>query len=147
MEVMFNEAKRVLNTGGLMIITEVLPSTLRESLWYCQLNASLCERVCKLFPSIKQYLSMFDKYKFQCVTKLNILGSELLTLYKDPSGPLDEEWRKSDSMYGMATEQEISDIEEYVKQMIEDKTISQYIKIHDRTLEIGFLTLLVCRSL
>ena len=146
MEVMFADAKRVLLPKGIMIITEVLPSTIRKGIWYSQLSLSLCERFCKLFPTTEQYIEMFEKYAFNCVTKFNALGTELVENHKDPEGPLKKDWRKGVSLFSFATEKEIHDIEQFVQEMNNDGTIFKYIKEHDRTLEMGFLTVFVCIS-
>ena len=146
MEKMFLEAQRVLNTNGIMIITEVLPSTIRDAIWYSKLSKSLCERYCKLFPTVDQYLNMFEKHAFKCVAKFNILGIDNYANYTDPYGPLKKEWRKGVSLFAVATEQEICDIEEYVRGMIEDGTMTKFVKEHERTLETGLLTIFLCVS-
>lgn len=144
MENIFAETKRVLRPKGIMIITEVQPSIIREVIWYSQLNKSLCERYCKLFPSPKQFLTMFGRQGFNCVSKLNVLGADIFKDYFDLEGPLKSEWRRGVSFFGFATEDEIRDIEQTVQKMIEDRTLEQYVKEHDRTLEFGFLTIFAC---
>ena len=146
MEVMFAEAKRVLHPKGIMIITEVLPATIRRNVWYCQLSQSLSDRYCKLFPTTEQYIEMFEKYAFNCVTKFNALGTELVKYYDDPEGPLKKDWRKGVSFFAFATEKEIYDIEQFVQEMNNDGTIFKYIKEHDKTSEMGLLTVFVCIS-
>ena len=144
MEEMFKEAKRVLLPKGIMIITEVLPSTIKEAIWYCQLSQTLCDRFSKLFPSMKQYLDMFDKYGFECASKLSVLGRDLQDSHYDPEGPLKREWRNGISVFAFATEQEIDEIEQIVRKMNDNGTITDYIKEHDRLYQMGFLTILVC---
>ena len=146
-EEMLGEARRVLVPKGIMIITEVLPSAVKEAIWYCQLSDSLCDRFSKLFPSVKQYLSMFDKYSFKCIAKFNCLGRDLQEKYYDPGGPLKEEWRNGVSLFAFATEQEIEEIKLYVQKINENETILEFMKKHDRLLEMGLLTILVSVSL
>ena len=146
-EEMLGETRRVLGPGGIMIIAEVLPTAVKEAIWYCQLSDSLCERFSKLYPSVKQYLNMFNKYSFKCIAKFNCLGHELQEKYYDPEGPLKEEWRSGSSLFAFATEQEIEEIKLHVQKMKENGTIMEYMMKHDRSLETGLLTILVCISL
>lgn len=146
MEAVFRETKRILRPKGIMVVIEVLPST-RHAVWYTKLHEALCDRYCKMFPTVSQYLPMFDKCGFHCPTKFNILGTELLKDYFDPEGPLKKEWRKATSLYGYATEQEIQEIELFAREMQNKGTLYQFMKENDRTLEIGLLTVLLCVSI
>ena len=143
---MFREAKRVLRHNGVMIVAESTPPLIKEANWFAQLNLPSCERYCKLYPSVKQYLAMYEKTGFKCVAKLNLLGSDLMPNYYDPQGPLKEEWRSGVSLYAVTTQEEINEIEQKLKGMIKNGTVEQFIKEHDRTLEIGFSNLTVCVS-
>ena len=145
MEETLREAKRVLRHNGVMIIAETLPSLVREANWFTQLHPALCERYSKRFPSMKENLAMLDRSGFQCVTKLNTLGgNQLMRDYYDAEGPLKKEWRNTVSFFAIAKEEEIRDIENSVRKMIEKGTIQQFIKEHDRALELGFTTILAC---
>ena len=141
-----NEAKRVMASNGILFITEVLPSTIRDALWYSQLNQELCDRYCKHFPTVSQYLNMLETAAYKCVSKFNILGIDNYDNYIDPEGPLKKEWRKGVSFFTVATEDEINDIENKVREMNEAGTIAHYIKEHERIFEIGLLTILTCVS-
>lgn len=147
MEVMFREAKRVLHCNGVMMICGSLPVVVKEAVWFSQLNHALCERVCKILPSMEQYMAMLQKTGFKVVTKLNLLGSELSKNYYDPKGPLKQEWRNGDSLFGFATKQEILDIEQKVREMNDNGTMQDFIKQHDRTEEIGTVTIIACTAL
>ena len=141
------EAKRVLRQNGVMIIADALPYSLREASWIGQLDTKLMERFSKLFPSVTQYKEMLEKNGFQMVSKLNILGSELVKNYFDPEGPLKKEWRNGLSVFGLATEKEILNIEQRVRKMNEDGTMVQFMKEHDKVSQIGTLAILACVSL
>ena len=127
-----------------MFIIAVLPSSFKESIWYSQLNHSLTDRFCKRFPSAEQYLAMFEKYGFNCVSKSNILGFDSLDNYTDPDGPLKEEWRNGASYFALATEQELNDIKLFVQSEKDKGTMTKFIKEHDRSLEMGSLTIFTC---
>ena len=141
----FTDARRVLRPEGVMVITEVLPSTIRNAIWYTRLNQRLCDKYCSMFPSMNQYFEMLNQ-SFKCLSKQSILGTNNRESYTNPEGPLHGDWRKVNgiSFFAMATEEEIRRMEGQVRQLIADGKMVQFIKDHDKTLEIGFLTVLVC---
>ena len=141
---MFNEAKRVTAQGGVLFVIEILPSTIKNALWYSQLNKELIDRYCKYFPNVGQYLKMLETVEYNCVSKFNTLGLDSYRNYIDPEGPLRKDWRKGVSLFAAATEEEIKDIENKVRDMNEAGTIAQYIKEHEKIFEIGLLTILTC---
>ena len=141
------EAKRVLRPKGVMILVVTLPAQIREAIWFCQLNSSLCERYSKRFPTLEQYMTMFEKCGFRCKTKLSVLGNDMYENYYDPQGPLKTTWRNIESMFGLATDKEIRDIEDSVRKMNENGKMLQFIKEHDRSSELGVFTLLACTAL
>ena len=146
----FREAKRVLCQNGNMVITEVTPIMIRKSYWYCQLgrlNNPLLDRFCKRLPTVDEYLKMFAAHDFNCVSKLNILSSGFHENYFDPEGPLKKEWREGISFFSFATEEEIRDIEQFTRELIENVKIEQFIEEHDKQYEIGNLMILACISL
>ena len=145
MEEIFRETKRVLRPKGVMAIITCLP-TGRDAIWYMKLHEKLLDRHCKLFPTVKQFLRMFNKCGFECQTKLNFLGADLWKNYLDPEGPLKKEWRLGDSLFGYATNEEIKEIEDYVRTMKENGTLEKFVEENDKTLEIGVLTLIVCTT-
>ena len=130
-----------------MIICECLPVAVREAIWFSQLNHALCERVCKILPSMQQYVAMFQNTGFNVLTKLNLLGSGLFKNYYDPKGPLKQEWRDGTSLFGFATKQENLDIEQKVREMNDNGTMQDFIKEHDRTEEIGTVTIIACTAM
>ena len=147
MEQTLQEAKRVLRPNGIMIIGDGLPWSLRHASWIAQLDTSLTERYSKLFPSVEQYDKMFEKCHFKLVSKLSILGSELIKNYYDPEGPLKKEWRDGMSIFGLATDMELRGIEEKVGNMIKEGTMEQFMNDNDKSSQIGFLTILTCISM
>ena len=146
MERTLQEANRVLRPNGIMIIGDGLPWSLRNASWIAQLDTSLTERYSKLFPSVEQYNAMFKKCNFKVVSKLSILGSELIKNYYDPEGPLKKEWRDGMSIFGLATDMELRGIEEKVGNMIKEGTMEQFMNDNDKSSQIGFLTILTCIS-
>ena len=140
------EAKRVLHPNGIMFIGNVLPYSMKQASWIAQLDTSLTERYSLRFPSVEQYHTMVEKCHFKVISKLSILGSEMVKTYYDPEGPLKKEWRDGMSLFGLATDSEIRGIEEKVRKMNKEGTMEQFMKDNDKSSQIGFLTILTCLS-
>ena len=149
MEQTLQETRRVLRRGGLMIITGVTPIMIRKSYWYCQLgwkNEALIGRFCKRFPTMEEYLKMIAAHDFNCVTKLNFLSAGIHEHYLDLEGPLKKEWREGISFFSFATPDEIQDIEQFIRELIENGKMEEFVREHDKQYEIGNLFLLACKS-
>lgn len=140
------EAKRVLRPGGLLVVGEFLQTTIQESIWYMQLSESLLGRFSKRFLTSKQILTMLENAGFNCRSKFNILGSDFIKHYWDPIGPLRDEWWKAYAagLLAMITKEEMEAVKNMVKEKNENGTMDQYMKEHDRTLEIGCVSIFVC---
>ena len=143
LEDVFNETKRTLSSRGVMVILTCLP-TGKDCVWYGKLHEGLFDRHVKLFPTIRQYFSILTKCGFEMRTKLNILGADLIKEYFDAEGPLRESWRKGDSVFGYASEDEIKDIEKFVRKMKENGTLEMFMRRHDKALDVGLITLSLC---
>ena len=149
MEHAFRETKRVLRRGGMMIITGVTPIMLRKSYWYCQLGRqkeALLDRFCKRLPTTDGYLKMFAAHDFNCVSKFNILSTGI-RVHDDLEGPLKRGWREGVSFFSFATEEEIQDIEQFTRELIENGKMEQFVQEHDKQYEIGGLFVFACISL
>ena len=99
---------------------------------------------------VQQYLSLFHKNNFKCVSALNLLtaaGDNLCDNYFDPESPLIAEWRKATGLFEIATDQEIKEIEEFLLDRKQKGTLEKFMKYHDHTQERGHETLFVCIAL
>ena len=70
----------MLRPSGMIVITTSLPSTMKDAVWFMQLHKNSTERFCKLFPTVNQYMSMFDNCGFKLVSKLNLLSTALMNV-------------------------------------------------------------------
>ena len=110
LEQTLEDAHRILRHKGMLIISTVLSTTVRESIWFLQMQSEIKEKLAKPHLSVNQYIDMFDKYGFQCITVMNLLtalGANIYPNYLDPESILDEDWRQASSMFGIATDAEI----------------------------------------
>ena len=139
------EAKRVLRPGGVLVIGEMLKSTIRESIWFMHLNEDLTARFSERFFTAEHILKMIEKAGFSCRTKLNVLGSDMFKNYWDPTGPLKDEWWKVSArgIYVMAKPEEIEAIKKFVQEKNDNGTMLEYMKQTDRTLERGSISFFI----
>ena len=147
-EATFREARRILRPNGTFIVAAAIPPQISQGIWFCQLSETLCERYANRFPTLEHYLAMLERSGFKCMTKLSVLGHDLYddTMYSDPEGPLKEEWRKGDSVFGLATEQELKNIKDTVREMNNNGKMREFMKEHDKTSELGTIIVLACTA-
>ena len=67
--------------------------------------------------------------------------------FMNPEGPLNEKWRKATSMFEVAGQEKEKEMIQIVLDMKEKGTLNQFVTDHDRTSEIGKMTLFVCISI
>lgn len=149
LEQVLKEVKRILRPNGVLVIGTVLTSNIRDNYWFIQLHSGIQEKLAKTFLSIDQYLALFAKHGFQCVSSLNLLNvaeSVVYPRYWDPEAPLDVTWRAGTNMFGIASDQEVKEMEECLTDLKRKGTLGQFISDHDHSKERGNLTLLVCIS-
>ena len=135
LEEVFLKAKRTLRYKGIMLLLTCLP-TVRNYVWYDMFHGGLLERHVKLFPSIEH---MFTKCGFEIRTKLNILSADLGKDYHDAE---DESWRKGDSVFGYASQEDIREIGDCVQKMKENGTLKEFVRADDKALDVGLITLI-----
>ena len=98
---------------------------------------------------IKQYLDVFVKYGFQCVSAINILPtptSPMVSDYWNPECPLNEEWRSATNFFEVPGHDNVKEMLSIANAMKERGTLKQFMIEHDHTLERGSYTLFVCIS-
>ena len=114
-----------------------------------QIHPEISEILYRIFPSLNQHMALFTKHSYKCVAALNMLlprtpGCD--NAYFNPEGPLDEDWRIATSMFQIAGPEKEKEMIQMVLDMKEKGTLKQFVVDHDRTSEMGVMTLLVCIS-
>ena len=133
-EELFRRTKRVLHPKGLMVIVTALTSA-KEVVWYTKPH----QGDMKIAPSMTQFICMLNESGFKCFTKLNLLGCETLKDFYDGEVSLREDWRKSLSLFDMASDEEIREIESYVQELKDRGKLKEFVKRNDETLDVGIL--------
>ncbi|XP_052788418.1 demethylmenaquinone methyltransferase-like isoform X1 [Mya arenaria] len=140
------EAKRVLNSiNGCLVITTSLPSQMVNCLWTYEMVPSLFDRYNKKFISVEQWPIVFAKGGFECVQRVNVLGTKftLFNSYYNFEGPLDPEWRKGTSWWAIATEEELATVRAKILDLKAKGELEKWCTEHDRVSTSGLLTLMV----
>lgn len=149
LEQTLTDAKRILRQRGVLILSTVLSTTVRESIWYLQCQSEIKEKLAKTHLSVHQYMNMFDKHGFQCETAINLLtaaGANIYLNHSDPESILDEDWRQASSMFGIATDAETEEIISAIYDKKENGTLEEFVRENDHTNKRGFVTLFACMS-
>lgn len=142
------ETKRILRRQGVMVISTIQPS-IYKSIWYTQIFPALAERQMKTALSTGEFLTIFEKCGFKCVAGLNLLSKATPTLVKnyfDFEGPFQREWLIGAHMYALAEKEEKVTMEELLLDWKRKGLLKKFMDDHDRTSELGFLTVFVCVS-
>ena len=127
-----------------------MPPIFREAIWFVQVHSDISEKLAKTYPSVKQYMALFNKHGFRCVSALNLLSTgapHFNDIYLNPEGPLNEDWRTATSMFQIAGPEKEKEIMNRVLDMKEKDNLTQFMNAHDRTSDIGMMTLFVCISI
>ena len=140
------ETKRILRPNGNLFILCALSSTIKETSWILQLHSGYTERLARRFMSIEQYQTMFSICGFRFISALNLLNIQsqiFLPDYWDIEGPLKEGWRKATVLFDIATDKEINEIEDTVKELRNNGSLEEFVKLKDHSSERRIMTLLV----
>ena len=146
METVLHNTKKILKPKGVLVILTALPNQIRESLWYTQLHQPIANKLAKYFSSTSDFLNLFAKCGFECVSAMNLLFSEKVNHF-DPTGPLRKDWLLGSCVFASADEQEKKELDQNIAKLNEQGLLESFMNEHDRTLEMGFSTLFICVSI
>ncbi|XP_045196957.2 ubiquinone/menaquinone biosynthesis C-methyltransferase UbiE-like [Mercenaria mercenaria] len=142
------ESRRVLLPNGVVVVSTMLPSAFSKVMWFSQINEKLTERFIEnILPSAEQFEKMFKDAGIRCIQKMNILGSDIYKSYYDIDGPLDEAWRRTSSYWTFATDGELDEVVQKVKDLKEKGQLENWVKKHDHSDTSGILTIYICKPL
>ena len=147
MEKALLETRRALRPNGVLLISTILPTTIKDALWFAQVHHGYRDKLASNTPLVTEYMEKFDKTGFQGVAAMNLLPSDSPTFirnYLDSEGPLKEDWRKGTSMFEFVDHDVLKEMEKTFNEMKEKGTLEQFMKDHDRTGSVGMVTMFVC---
>jgi ubiquinone/menaquinone biosynthesis C-methylase UbiE len=142
------ECRRVLRERGVLITITCTPAQVLDAAWYCALLPSrILDQSIERHGTVVQQVNEAEEVGFKLLSRVvpvdEILHGEA---YFDKKGPLDSEWRAADSIFSLATEDEIAEIEATLRSRIEDGSLDQWFEEREeRRRSVGQVTVSVYR--
>ena len=126
---MMQEAYRVLQPQGVLVINTCSHKQLMDGFWWADLIPAAMNRVAKRFPPLETISSMLEAVGFRFGGKIVAIDGVLQgDNYLDPEGPLKKAYRDGDSTWSLATEEELSAGLDRVRHMNANGEMQQYLK-------------------
>ncbi len=142
-----NEAYRVLRPGGVVVVNYCSHRQLRQGFWYYHLIPEATEKVlarCAPSGRIGEILTDVGFQRHDRVVSLDAVMQA--DSYFDPLGPLDPAWRLSDSIWALASAEEVARAEAEVRSLEQQNLQEQRMLARDATRpSVGQMTFAVAR--
>lgn len=127
------EAWRVLRPGGALALNYTPPHQLFDGHWWTDLIPEAAARQAYRMPELDrlQDLLVDARFTVDAVTP-ELEGILQGPSYLDPEGPLKESWRRGDSIWTLASEEELARAVRRVERMLRDDAMSAYLEQRER---------------
>jgi len=130
------EIHRVLQPKGILVINTCSQEQLRYSYWYFNLIPEAAKAHRLRFMPLYRLHKMLCEYGFANHTRFVPLDTVFQgDAYFDCFGPLKKEWRDADSVFTLATEQELETACNKIREMSSNGILFSFLKEHDRRRE------------
>ena len=137
-----NELARVMRPDGVLVINICSTAQLDDGWWYRELFANAYQRCKQRHIPLPVLTTLFAECGFS--HRGNIVSTDAVIQgdsYWDGTGPLKKEWRDGDSVFALATEQELEQACAQIRQLEQAGTLADYVAKQDvRRREIGQVT-------
>ena len=139
------EIQRVLRSKGILVINTCSQEQLRHSYWYYNLIPEAAEAFCRRFLPLDRLTKMLSDCGFTNLDSFTPLDSVFQgDAYFDPHGPLRKKWRDGDSIFALASDQELKTAYSRIREMSSKGILSHFVKKHDRRREsLGQVTFIL----
>ena len=136
------EAYRVLRPGGVVVLNVCTHEQLEEGFWYYRLIPGALAAVLRRCVPAGRLEEILDAAGFALRDRVVPLDGVMQGAgYFDPRGPLDPEWRRSDSIWALATAAELAAAEAELRALERDGRLEAYLAEADAPRrELGQLT-------
>jgi len=136
------EFARVMRPGGVLVINICSTAQLDDGWWYRELFADAYQRCKQRHIPLSILATLLAECGFS--HRGNIVPTDAVfqgDSYWDGTGPLKKEWRDGDSVFALATEQELEQACAQIRQLEQAGTLADYVAKQDvRRREIGQVT-------
>ncbi len=137
-----NELARVMRPDGVLVINICSTAQLDDGWWYRELFANAYQRCKQRHIPLPVLTTLLAECGFS--HRGNIVPTDAVfqgDSYWDGTGPLKKEWRDGDSVFALATEQELEQACAQIRQLEQAGTLADYVAKQDvRRREIGQVT-------
>ena len=136
------ELGRVTRPGGTLVVNLCSHEQLLYGWWYRELFANAFERCRQRIIPIPTLIQLLESNGF--VHRGSVVPVDAVfqgASYFDPVGPLEESWRRGDSVFALATESELEGGCSRIRALRDDGTLSRFVTEQDsRRRNIGQVT-------
>ncbi|MFO0617077.1 MAG: class I SAM-dependent methyltransferase [Polyangiaceae bacterium] len=127
------EAHRVLRDGGAVVINTCSQEQVFEGAWYTRLIPEAVERLARRYVPIAKLRELLEELGFEVGEEIVPLGERFSGPdYLDPRGPLEKSFRDSDSLWALATPEELDRGLAELRAMIERGEAEAFVAQRDR---------------
>ena len=142
------EAHRVLRSGGVVIVNCTSHEQLRHGYWYLHLIPTALRALYDRCIPVAKLEAMLSEIGFALEGRFVPLDGVFQgAAYFDAEGPLKPEWRKAESSWALAPEQEIAFAEAKIRELRESGDLSTYLAEYDaKRRQVGQTTYFVARK-
>ena len=137
-----SELFRVLRPGGIAVINLCSHEQLTQGFWYVDLVPEALQAVRRRCIPMEQFIAILDGCGFRFNGRIVPLDAMMQgEAYFNRLGPLDPEWRKGDSLWALATAEQIHRAEEHIRSLRDRGQLEAYFVAKDaRRQQIGQIT-------
>ena len=126
------EMHRLLRPGGVLVINTCSHEQLRDGFWYYDLVPEARDASIRRHVPAERLEAMLADAGFRLRPPEAPLDAVMQgDSYFDPTGPLDESWRKGDSFWALASPEQITDAEKKLRDMQAAGTLEDWFKERD----------------
>ncbi|WAR00200.1 hypothetical protein MAR_024572 [Mya arenaria] len=143
---MLEEANRVLTKNGTLVVTTSLCTTVSRY-WFCRLCPELCQRLSERLSSASDFKMMFTNANLKCVRNFTVMGTGFFSYegMVNSKGYIDQAWMNSACCFNLATEEELTTIQNKVHTLYQNGKWKEWLKENDLTNEKGIVTFYFCQ--
>ncbi|MDP6566141.1 MAG: class I SAM-dependent methyltransferase [Alphaproteobacteria bacterium] len=142
------EARRVLRPGGFLIVNCTSHDQLRHGYWYMHLIPTALRSLYDRCIPTEKLMAMLSEVGFTFEGRFVPLDGALQgAAYFEAEGPLEPTWRRAESSWTLAPEEEIAAAEAKLRELRENDGLDAYLAEHDANRHrVGQTTFVLARK-
>jgi ubiquinone/menaquinone biosynthesis C-methylase UbiE len=137
-----NEVARVLKPGGVFMVNACSHRQLRDGFWYNQFIPTALDRTCRRIAPTAMFAQMLNEAGFEIVARhVPVHAIMQGEAYFDMAGPSNPDWRRGDSIWSLAPEEELTAACGAIEKLISSGQAEEWFATRDaQRAHIGQLT-------